>query len=614
MSFRTHLTVGALLISFFLYACSNSEFPENFYSANEEIAIVDDNSETGKVGDKEDSTKTTNKQDEKKIAPEKTTEDTIETKADSIKVDTTKIDTSKVDSTKKDSTNVDTAYVDTTKADTTKGNEDSTETKPLVPEITEVEPALLSYNFQSNSNAGNFTKDFSCKIRNNDILECFAKETLKSNELIATFEFTGDSVTLTEGTRIQSKTTSIDYGNAISLNVHYGEKNRTYEVHLYPYTGLPYISIETANGQDITDKKSLRDATIRIMEDPDNQEFGVSMNCGINGHGNSTWTDSPKKPYAIKFNKKTSLFSLPKGKSWNLIANYFDKTMVRNSAAMYLSSISSAPYTPKFQFVELILNGKHRGTYQLFEKVNGSKERLNLNDNDFLLEVDNHPRSKDIYITLGSLPKPVKIHSPDNITENDVNYNYIKTVLEDIEKVLFSENFLDEEEGYKKYIDIDALVEWFVVTEITENSSNRVNWYMSYERNGKLKMGPFWDYDLAFGNSLWALAANNTDQLWMTSVTWFKQFMKDPEFTRKVKERFNYFYTHKADLLNIMNENAQKIKTSAMVNNDLWNIFECDSCSPENIEELYNSEVAKMTEWTDAHIEWLKSEFDSFAE
>ena len=578
MSFKTILTVGVFLTSLLLFACSNIEFAEDVYSTSEEIAIIDDDPEIGKVFT-EDSTKTAYMQDEKNI----TTDNTIDTNANSIKIDTTR--------------------ASLIKADLTEGNEDTTG-----------EPALLSYDFQSKTNTGKIAKGFSCKILNNDILECFAKETLKSKELIATFEFTGDSVTLTEGTRIQSKKTSIDYGNAISLTVHYGKKNRTYQVRLYPYTGLPYISIETANGKEVTDKTNLRDASIRIMEDPDNQEFAVSMNCGINGHGNSTWTDSPKKPYAIKFNKKTSLFSLPKGKSWILVANYFDKTMVRNSAAMYLSSISSAPYTPRFQFVELILNGKHRGTYQLFEKVNDSKERLNLHGNDFLLEVDNHPREKDVYITLESLPKPVKIHSPDNINENDTNYNYIKTVLEDIEKTLFSENFLDEEEGYKKYIDIDALVEWFVVTEITENSSNRVNWYMTYERNGKLKMGPFWDYDLAFGNSLWVLAANNTDQLWMTSVTWFKQFMKNPEFKRKVKERFNYFYSHKADLLNTMDENAQKIKPSAMINNDLWDIFECNSCSSENIGELYDNEVSQMIEWTDARIEWLKSKFDSFAE
>jgi hypothetical protein len=149
-----------------------------------------------------------------------------------------------------------------------------------------------------------------------------------------------------------------------------------------------------------------------------------------------------------------------------MAANYFDKTMVRNSTAMYLSSISSAPYTPKYRNFELILNGKHKGTYQLFEKLAVSKKRINIGEKDFLLEVDNHSRLKDTYFTLDSLPNPVKIHSPSVSTDDD-DYNYIKDKMEDIEKVLFSDDFLDEEKGYKNYIDIDALVEWFIVTEIT---------------------------------------------------------------------------------------------------------------------------------------------------
>ncbi|WP_407457591.1 CotH kinase family protein [Fibrobacter sp.] len=60
---------------------------------------------------------------------------------------------------------------------------------------------------------------------------------------------------------------------------------------------------------------------------------------------------------------------------------------------------------------------------------------------------------------------------------------------------------------------------------------------MTFKREGKLKFGPFWDYDLAFGNSLWTPYANELDRIWMLKLPWFKRFMKDPEFKKKVAER-----------------------------------------------------------------------------
>ena len=494
------------------------------------------------------------------------------------------------------------------KSETTEPVEETEVTDSIDLEIEPIKPALLSFSFPKKANK--LSHDISCNIRENDLLECFPKESLNSNLLTASFEFEGDSITLADGKNFPLETNALDYSKAVSLTVHSGDQKRIYEVHLYPYTGFPYISVETDNGMAI-DKSSLKGAQIRVMEDPDIQKLGSSKKCSIIGHGNSTW-EKPKKPYLLKFDDKTSLLSLPKGKSWVMIANYFDKTMIRNSMAMYLSSLSNASFTPQFQYFELILNGQYKGTYQLFEKVTVSKKRVNIGDKDYLLEVDNHPRAKDTYFSLDNLPKPIKIHEPQ-VSEGDKDYNYIKETMEHIEAVLFSDNFLDETDGYKKYIDIDALVEWFVVTEITETPSNRVNWYMTYERNGKLKMGPFWDYDLAFGNSLWTPYANEIERIWMSYLAWFKQFLKDLEFKKKTAERFNYFYSKKADILSKADEYAEKVKYSVVPNEREWGTLECDSCSAEKIHELYDQELSKMKTWLDARMEWLSIKFNEMA-
>ena len=78
----------------------------------------------------------------------------------------------------------------------------------------------------------------------------------------------------------------------------------------------------------------------------------------------------------------------PKDKSWVLLANFADKTMLRNYLAFYMGRISNLDYTPRSHFVELMLNGRYNGTYQLCEKLKISGDRVNVGDDGFLMEID----------------------------------------------------------------------------------------------------------------------------------------------------------------------------------------------------------------------------------
>jgi hypothetical protein len=97
---------------------------------------------------------------------------------------------------------------------------------------------------------------------------------------------------------------------------------------------------------------------------------------------------APKKPYRLKFENKIALFGEEKDKSWVMLANYYDKTMIRNQIAFYMGKSSNLEYTPKFHYVELILNGRYNGTYQLGDKIKVGSNRVNVGDDGFLLEVD----------------------------------------------------------------------------------------------------------------------------------------------------------------------------------------------------------------------------------
>lgn len=370
----------------------------------------------------------------------------------------------------------------------------------------------------------------------------------------------------------------------------------------YPYAGIPRIVIETENHREIKDQETEILAKLQIWgeKSPESEIMRLS----IRGRGNSSW-GLPKKSYKIEFIDKQAILGMPKDRDWALIANHLDTTMIRNYIANYISKISNISYTPRNQFVELFLNGKYKGTYQLYETLKISKSRINIGKGNFLLEVDNHPKSKDVSFNVNHISHPIKIHSA-SITKNDPEYNYVQKEINNIDSLLFSDFFLNEESGYKNYIDIDALAEWYVITEITKNASSINNWYMTYEKNGKLKMGPFWDYDLAFGNTLWGLTANDISGLWMDTIPWFKQFIQDSIFKKKTMVRFSYFYSQKETILDEVNKISQTLKQAIIHNEKLWNLLDCSSCSSNDILKKYDKHVTRMEQWLIQRMDWLK--------
>ena len=73
----------------------------------------------------------------------------------------------------------------------------------------------------------------------------------------------------------------------------------------------------------------------------------------IRGRGNSTW-GMPKKPYRLKLTDKQSLLGMPSSRDWVLLANYSDKTLLRNALALDLGAKLGMAWTPRSAFVESI--------------------------------------------------------------------------------------------------------------------------------------------------------------------------------------------------------------------------------------------------------------------
>lgn len=220
-----------------------------------------------------------------------------------------------------------------------------------------VKPQLKSMKFLATDNPLQLVDDANCTIVNDSIIECWIPNIVKDKTLIPTLSFTGDFVSFDD---VVYSGGGGNFSKPVKLTVSLSDHKKDYIVYVYSYTGLPLLWIDTNNRIDTVFSISRNEYTkahLRLEENVVTRSAGdvVESEVKIKGRGNSSWDDSPKKSYRLQFDNKISLLDEPKDKSYVLIANYFDKTMLRNKIAYYIGAISKLDYTPKFHFVELFL-------------------------------------------------------------------------------------------------------------------------------------------------------------------------------------------------------------------------------------------------------------------
>jgi spore coat protein CotH len=453
-----------------------------------------------------------------------------------------------------------------------------------------------------------------CKIIGDSIIECWLPGMLNEKLLKPRFTYEGTMVVI-DGFEAESGKTEIDFTRPRTVAVAVSSKIQYYTIFVHSYTGLPLMFITTDGYKEVTSKEVYLSATMNLREDVKTRAAGdvIESRVNIKGRGNSSWK-FPKKPFRLKFDEKISLLDMHKDKSWVLLANYNDKSMLRNSLAFYMSSISNLDYTPESHFVELIFNNKHWGTYLLCEKVKISNHRVAVGDDGFLLEIDSRAPSEadSRYFVVSHLENVVNIKDPE-VAYGDANYNYAKDFVMKADNALFSNNFTDPKTGWQAYMDMDSFVDWYLIHEIGKNldSNFDTSCYMHLARGGKLMMGPVWDMDVAFGNmSQTNQSCYKPTGFHIKSTQWYTRLFRDPAFVKRVKERFNYFYRHQNDILANVNADAQYLKYSAQENNEVWHLFNVKTWPNYNIWGSYQNEVQELKTWFTTRMEWLKSEFD----
>ena len=373
---------------------------------------------------------------------------------------------------------------------------------------------------------------------------------------------------------------------------------------------LPEINIETKDYQDIISKDEYITATFEFFSnDYEFENFSVPIK--IRGRGNSSW-NFPKKSYQFKFDDKYNLFDMPEDKKWLMLANYSDKTMIRNAVAFKLGYLSNLDWSPGFHFAEVSINGELKGLYQFTEKVEtGDSNRVKIGDKGYLLEVDQLDRIDDDDIAFWTNKKLLFVVKDPDLEWGSVELEEIESYVNETENILYSETFKDSELGYSKYIDVDSFVDWYIINEISKNNDAIFfsSVYMNYVSGGKLKMGPLWDFDIAFGN----INYNNnekTDGFWIKNALWIERLFQDEKFINKVKIRYKYFYNNKNFIIEKARIYSNQIKQSRINNESVWNILGKYIWPNYFIGNSFEDEQIYFENWIIDRMDWLNIEIN----
>ena len=375
---------------------------------------------------------------------------------------------------------------------------------------------------------------------------------------------------------------------------------------------IPTVHIDT-KGAGIYDKENYVDGTITI-KDPyklysDVTEFSAAM--GIRGRGNSTWS-FPKKPYKVKLKEKASIFGMGADKEWALLANYSDRTLMRNILAMKLSEMCGFSWTPHMYSVHVYLNDKYQGVYTLCEhkKVHKDRVDIDLDAGDVYLEIEQQQDETTCWWT--GMGVPMMFSDPEEPSSEQLAE--IKKWFSDFEACLYSDYLADPAKGYAAYIDVDSFIDYYIVQELAKNTDGnlRKSSFITKKKGGKLEMYHLWDFDLTFGNTGWLSSPDgfyikDYNPNCVPGDNWFNRMLKDPAFATRLKDRWNELYPQIKAMTDFIDDQAKILDKAQRLNFEVWDINEVVDWVGVPSEGSYEAEVAFLKDFYERRVEWLNN-------
>jgi len=412
---------------------------------------------------------------------------------------------------------------------------------------------------------------------------------------------------------------------------------------IFTASNLPIVVINTNSQTILDDPRIVCDmgiidngfGTINLISDPFN-DYNGKISIEYRGSSSQSF---PKKPYALETqdlignNNNVSLLGMPVENDWILYAPYSDKALMRNFLTFDLGR-KMGHYAPRTVYCELVINGDYKGIYILMEKIKRDNDRVDIAKLDaddlagdsltggYIIKVDKYTGTGGVdwlsdFPNIGGGSLYIQYHYPQATALQPQQLNYIEQYVDSFEYALNGPNFTDTSIGYAKYIDVNSFIDFYIINELSKNIDGyRLSTYMHKDKEskgGKLTMGPFWDFNLAFGNanycsggitSGWEVNGGCGD----SNPFWFERLLDDTLYQNKLKCRWEYLRVrsfHQDSLFNFIDSVALYLDDAQQRNFQQWPTLGTYVWPNYYVGSTYQDELNFFKTWIGDRLVWI---------
>lgn len=386
-------------------------------------------------------------------------------------------------------------------------------------------------------------------------------------------------------------------------------------VQKYPrLTNLPTMYIDFPDGKQLSDVQHgvYTDATYTFVDEyVENSYYNLPLE--IKGRGNFSWSFA-QKPYSLKLGESADFLGMGAAKKWVLITVSSDKTMMHNYLTQKMAAAMGLRGTCENEYVDVVVNGTYKGTWVLTEKIQLHESRIDVpEDESTLFEIEMvYRHSCDLCIVMYKNERNndnsvhLKILEYKGTDVEDMDQRTRANALEELkpffEKLTTTlQNPRSTLSQLSKYIDVDSFVNWYLLNELTRNYDSMfvTSCYCYFDENGKIYMGPVWDYDTCYG-----IQYEQTDGYWITQAPWYDWLFENDKFVERVQKRWTEIRNNGliASFKAAIDQTAERIAQSEQLNHTLYPKSELHNDSFEGACDY-------MKDWLDERISWMDGEF-----
>lgn len=399
-----------------------------------------------------------------------------------------------------------------------------------------------------------------------------------------------------------------------------------------PYTGKPY---------DIVDDPKVP-ATMKVIYRPDGSRNYVSDQTnatylnyngkiGIEFRGSSSQLLS-KKPYGLTTyksdgvsNNNVSILGMPKENDWVLNALAYDASLIRDYLSYDLYR-DMGNYSPRQNYCEVIVNGDYKGLYIFMEKLKVDENRINITK---ITATDNtYPAVSGGYVTksdktTGNDPIAWTMYSdngwgvdfihdspkPEEVTTQQNSYikNYFQTLMNRA-----SANNSSIVNGFPDIIDVPSFIDYMIMAELASNvDSYQFSTYYHKDRRGKLRAGPIWDFNLAYGLDVYG----------NRSLTNIWQFDNDdnegPKYWKSMfnNSMYNCYLSKRWNEITSEGKPLNKTVINTKIDNIVLLITEASARDKSRwgTSGTLSSQITTLKSWLSTRMTWLNTKLSNYS-